>query len=426
MRDILKMSHRELKKLKVVEQAIAGEVRQREAAEILELSVRQIKRLVRRVRMKGCEGVIHGGRDRPSNNRFQENEKEKVLSLCREKYHGFGPTLASEKLLEINQVEVSRETLRGWLGFAEIEYPRRKKRPHRQWRERKAHCGEMIQMDGSRHAWFEKRGPECTLMGYVDDATGRVFARFYSYEGTVPALDSFRRYISAHGIPLSVYLDRHTTYKAVSKPTIEDELNDRQPLSQFARAVEELGVRVIHAYSPQAKGRIERLFGTFQDRMIKEMRLQGISNMKDGNNFLEKYLPIFNRRFGRPSKSVTDLHRPSPGYPALLQTLCVRTERTVRNDGTIFHECRHYQLLGRICLRKIMVEERLNGHMVIRGKGREIEYREINGKPKPKERDVPTGIRIGGILLDVVVAAEGKIEKFRAPMGAVHEGRQTF
>ena len=192
--------------------------------------------------------------------------RDRVIRLYRAQYQDFGPTLASEKLLEREGVGISDETLRTWLIETGDWKKSRKGRQHRQWRERKHHDGEMVQIDGSHHGWFEDRGPGCVLMGYIDDATGKVFARFYDYEGSLPAMDSFKGYSKKYGLPMKVYLDKHTTYKSTAKQTIQDELDQVEPLSQFERALKELGVEVLHAHSPQAKGRIERLFRTLQDR----------------------------------------------------------------------------------------------------------------------------------------------------------------
>ena len=274
--DMIMARQGELRRLHVIHKVLEGIVKQVEAAEILSLSGRQIRRIVKRIRSEGSRGIIHRSRGKPSNRRISGKIKEKVINLYRSQYRDFGPTLASEKLLERDGIRINDETLRIWiLGTGDWKKTRRRRR-HRQWRERKQHAGEMVQMDGSHHDWFEGRGPWCVLMGYIDDATGRVFGRFYDYEGTIPAMDSFKRYIKKYGLPLSVYLDKYKTYKSTAKPTIEDELNGWEPLSDFERALRELGVEVKHANSPQAKGRIERLFGTLQDRLVKEMRLRGI------------------------------------------------------------------------------------------------------------------------------------------------------
>jgi len=295
--DMIMARQGELKRLHVIQKVLERVIKQVEAAEILSLSGRQIRRIVKRIRREGSRGIIHRSRGRPSNRRISHKLKEKVINFYRTQYKDFGPTLASEKLLERNGIQISDETLRMWLLETGDWRKTRRHRRHRQWRERKHHCGEMVQMDGSHHDWFEGRGAWCVLMGYIDDATGRVFGRFYDYEGTIPAMDSFKRYIKKYGLPLSVYLDKYKTYKSTAKPSIQDELNDVEPLSDFERALRELGVEVKHANSPQAKGRIERLFGTLQDRLVKEMRLRGIRTLEEANAFLEEYLPIYNRRF---------------------------------------------------------------------------------------------------------------------------------
>jgi transposase-like protein len=262
--DMIMARQGELKRLHVVQKVLERVIRQVEAAEILSLSSRQIRRIVKRIRIEGDKGIIHKSRGRPSNRRIAGKIRDKVIQLYRRQYAGFGPTLASEKLLERDGIGVNDETLQKWLIETGDWKKTRKRREHRQWRERKHHEGEMVQMDGSHHDWFEWRGPWCVLMGYIDDATGRVFGRFYGYEGTIPAMDSFKRYIKKHGLPLSVYLDKYKTYKSTAKPTLEDELNDREPLSDFERALRELGVEVRHANSPQAKGGLSDFSGRFK------------------------------------------------------------------------------------------------------------------------------------------------------------------
>src|SRR5512136_3015317 len=229
--DIIMMHQREVKRLHVIQKVLERVIKQVEAAEILSLSGRQIGRIVKRIRREGDRGIVHQSRGRPSNRRMADKVKDKVIRLYRAQYKDFGPTLASEKLLERDGVRISDETLRGWLMETGDWKKARKSRRHRQWRERKGHRGEMVQIDGSHHAWFEDRGAECVLMGYIDDATGKVFARFYEYEGTIPAMDSFKRYIRKYGLPLSVYLDKYKTYKSTAKPSLEDEFNDEEPLS---------------------------------------------------------------------------------------------------------------------------------------------------------------------------------------------------
>ena len=378
------MSQEELKRLSVIHKAIDGGITQAEAGEILNISDRQIRRIVTRVEEEGDKGVIHRSRGQPSHNAIDIRIKKRALKLCRAVYEGFGPTLASEKLFERDKIGISRETLRQWLKHEDMPYGDRKKRPHRRWRERKEHFGQMVQMDGSHHDWFEGRGPSCVLMGYIDDATGIPFAKFCPYEGSLTAMDSFKGYIRKRGIPLSVYLDKHSTYKAAGKRTIEDELNNIDPLSQFGRALDELGVELIYANSPQAKGRIERLFETFQDRVIKEMRLRKISSAEAANKFMECYLPVFAKRFGVPAAKEGDLHRPLPKGVDLDRILCVKTQRTLNNDFTIAHDKKLYQILDNTTAKKIIVEERIDGSMITRYKDTALRFKEITNRPSKK------------------------------------------
>jgi hypothetical protein len=386
--DMVMVRQGELKRLHVIQKVLERVIKQVEAAEILSLSGRQIRRIVKRIRREGDRGIVHQSRGRPSNRRTPDKVKSKVIRLYRAQYKDFGPTLASEKLLERDRIEISDETLRKWLLEAGDWKKRRKARGHRQWRERKSHTGEMLQMDGSHHDWFEGRGPRCVLMGYIDDATGKVFARFYDYEGTVPAMDSFKRYIKKSGIPMKVYLDKHTTYKSTAKPTIQDELDQVEPLSQFERALKELGVEVLHAHSPQAKGRIERLFGTLQDRLVKEMRLRGIRALEEANQFLEDYLPLYNRRFSVCPKEGDNFHRPLPRGLALDTILCIKTERSLRNDFTVAHNKKLYQIEETIRASKVMVQQRVDGSMIMTHKGGALRFKEIIERPTREKTQV--------------------------------------
>jgi transposase InsO family protein len=386
--DMIMASQEELRRLHVIRKVQEKVIRQVKAGEILSLSVRQIRRMVKRVRGEGDRGVIHRSRGRSSNRAFPGKNKDRVIELYREKYEGFGPTLAAEKLLEGDRIELSEETLRGWLIESGDWKKSRKRRGHRQWRERKEHCGEMVQMDGSHHDWLEGRGPACVLMGYIDDATGRGFGRFYEYEGTLPAMDSFRRYIQRYGIPLKVYLDKHTTYKSNGKPTLEEELAGIEPLREFERALKELGVEVIHAHSPQAKGRIERFFGTLQDRLVKEMRLRGIKSIEEANLFLEEYWSEFNRKFAVDPKEKEDLHRPVPRGLKLDDVLCIKVKRALRNDFTVAYNRRLYQVEDSIRASNVMVHEGLDSSIRLKYKGRLLKIREIASRP-PAERNEP-------------------------------------
>ncbi len=381
--DIVTMSVKELKKLKVLHSVLDKRFTQKAAAVKLDISERQVRRLVKSVREFGDKGVIHRGRGRPSNRRYSEQFKAEVLKFYEKKYPDFGPTLASEKLLELDGIKVNHETLRQWLMSSGLWKKKRKHRVHRRWRTRKACFGEMVQMDGSHHAWLEDRGPELVLMGYIDDATNNVYCRFYDYEGTLPAMDSFKRYVRKYGLPLSIYLDKHSTYKSNRRLTIDEELAGvSQPMSQFERALDELGVDVIHAHSPQAKGRIERLFKTLQDRLVKEMRLAGVNTVEEANASLSEYLRTYNRKFRRIPFNKTDVHVKLKRGFNLDRSLCVRTTRTVRNDNTIAHNSKLYQIKERVLSRKVIVEERVNGSLHICRDGVSLKYKEITNRPK--------------------------------------------
>lgn len=381
-KDILRMSRKESRRLYVIRKVVDGEIKQVEAAEMLSMSTRQIRRIVERIIEEGDEGVIHKLRGKESNRKAACKVKNKIIGLYRKKYEGFGPTLAAEKLFDLDGIIISDETLRLWLIESGDWKKKNKRVCHRRWRERKAHRGEMVQIDGSHHDWFEGRGPKCVLMGYIDDATGEVFAGFYEYEGTIPAMDSFMRYVEKNGIPLSVYLDRHGAYKSSGREVLG---NDEEFLSQFERAMKELGVKVIHAYSPQAKGRIERLFGTFQDRVVKEMRLKGIKSITEANAFLEDYLPTYNSRFTVEPRERSDMHRQVPEGKKLKGILCLKTERSLNNDFTVAYNNKFYQIEDKIKAKKVIVEERLDGTMAITHEGAVLIFKELPERPKKKK-----------------------------------------
>jgi hypothetical protein len=385
-RDIIIMRQKELKRLHVIHKIMEGELTQVEAAEILTLSERQIGRIVKRIREEGDKGIQHRSRGKESRRRLPKRLKDRVVELYLQRYKGFGPTFTAEKLFEIDAIDLSKETVRKWLIEAGQWQRGRKPRTHRQWRERKWHCGEMVQMDGSHHDWFEGRRPKCVLMGYIDDATGRIFCWFYEYEGTIPAMDSFKRYIRAYGIPISVYFDKHTTYKSTAEPSIEDEINGTEPLSEFGRALRELGVNLIYAHSPQAKGRVERMFNTLQDRLVKEMTLRGINTIEGANTFLKSYLSSHNKRFAVKPKEQNGLHRDIPKGLNLDKILCIRTERTLRNDSTIAHNGKLYQIQEAVKSKKVLVQERVNGTMLITHNDVSLKFKEITTRPEKQQK----------------------------------------
>lgn len=381
-KDIIIMKCKELKRLHVIQKAINKGIEQKDASGILKICERQVRRIVKRIREEGEEGIIHRSRGRRAHNATDEKIKTKVLRLCETKYNGFGPTLVSEKLFENEKIKKSDETLRKWLITAGLWQQKRKKRKHRKWRERKSYRGEMVQMDGSHHDWLEGRGPRLVLMGYIDDADNKAYGRFYEYEGTIPAMDSFKRYIRKNGLPQSVYFDNHTTYKSPRKATIEEELENRDPMSQFERALSELDVHFIHAKSAPAKGRVERLFRTLQDRLVKELRLANAKTLEEANKVLYNFLPKFNKRFSIKPHKKESLYRPIPKGLDLDKILCKQTRHVLRNDFTVAHDKKLYQVLDRTSAREVEVQERVNGQMLIVHKGQRLKYKEIIQRPK--------------------------------------------
>jgi transposase-like protein len=378
----------EFKRLELIKKAITKQLTQLEASNFLGLSLRQVQRLIKRVRELGNKGIIHKNRGKSNCRRIKDVIKAKVLRVYGSRYKDFGATLASEKLLKYEGIKLSRETLRKWLRQEGYEAARRRKRKHRSRRERKEYYGQMIQMDGSHHDWLEGRGPRMVLMGYIDDATNRIYGRFYEYEGTIPAMDSFKRYCLKYGVPQSVYLDCHSTYKASARDTwYHDNYGYGTGLSEFERALKELKVEVIHAYSPQAKGRVERLFRTLQDRLVKDLRLAHAKDKEQANEVLRQYLIEHNRRYLKEPVRNANLHRRSPSAEELDNMLCKKKEHPLRKDFTIVHDRKLYQIDEWTSVNHIEVRELVDGSMRMMGRGRSLKFKAIADRPiKIKKR----------------------------------------
>jgi Homeodomain-like domain len=387
-KDILMMSREEVQRYQIVRKVLDKIINQQEAAEYLRRSDRQVRRIVRRVRAEGESGVIHKLRGNAGCHRIKAKIRERILELYRRQYEGFGPLLASEKMRERDGVKVNDETLRLWLiqeGHWQIT--RHRKPKERSWRARKEHLGEMVQMDGSQHDWLEGRGERLVLMGYIDDATGRFYGKFYEFEGTMSALGSLKEYIKRYGIPKSIYLDKHSTYKYNRPQRYKDwPFRDKEELTQFGRACKQLGIELIYANSPQAKGRVERVFGTHQDRLVKELRLAGAKTCAMANQVLKDYLPRFNQKFEVPAKEGGDLHRPVDERIDLDEILSIQSERVLRNDRTVMHQNRWYQILTKTRAERVQVCEYLNGRMAIKHGSHRLDYKPIEG---PQQKVVP-------------------------------------
>jgi transposase len=390
---MLEMSEKERERLRVMDLVKGLRIKLKKAAELIGVSYRQSKRIYRRYRDEGDKGLVHRSRGRVSNRRKDPMIREKVLERYRERYGGFGPTLASEKLEE-EGYKVHDETLRLWLLEEGLWQKKRKRRRHRRWRERKEHRGEMVQMDGSPHDWFEGRGEEAVLMDMVDDATGNTFARFHEGETTRAAMLTFWGYIDRYGIPLSLYVDKDTIYVINRGTTVKEHLTGERPLTQFGRAMQQLGVKIIAANSAQAKGRVERKHRVHQDRLIKEMRLEGIRTREAGNTFLDGgFLKDINDRFAVAPASDINLHRPVPEGLDMRTVFCFEEERGIDNDWTvrwnklIFQIRRENKVLPP-ARKKVMVQEWLDGSIHIFYRGEEVASEKIARKPAREKKPV--------------------------------------
>mgnify|MGYP003507145747 CR=1 FL=1 len=308
MDELLTMSKRELTRLEVMQRLKEKRLTQKEAAQLLGISTRQVKRLWRAYQEKGAKGLVSGRRGRPSNNRLEAGVTQRALALIQEKYADFGPTLAHEKLIEVHKLALSRESVRRIMIAEGIWKPKRAKQPPlHQMRERRACFGELVQIDGSDHKWFEDRGPRCSLLVYVDDATGQLLELwFVPHESFFGYCEASRHYFERCGKPVAFYSDKHGIFRVNSEQTI----GLGNGMTQFGRAMQELDVQIICANSPQAKGRVERANQTLQDRLVKELRLRGISDLAAANAYLPEFRDDYNRRFAVAPRSTHDAHRP--------------------------------------------------------------------------------------------------------------------
>ena len=324
----LLLSRKERSWVEVLVKVRAKQLSQRAAAELLGMSYRQLQRIYVRYVAGGPEGLVHRLRTQVSNHGIDLKRRERIVELYQSKYHDFGPTLAAEYLLREDQERVSEETLRRWLIAAGLWQAKRRGGRHRQWRERRAHWGELLQMDGSNHDWFEGRRDKASLLVMIDDATNWTHAKFFESESTAAAMQVFWEYVGYYGLPRALYVDRAAIYITTRDATTDEALRNTEPLTQFGRAMQSLGVELICAHSPQAKGRVERRHRVFQDRLVKELRLKKISDLDAANRFLEEeFLEQMNAKFSVMAREPTDLHRSLPRGVKLAHVLCYQEAR---------------------------------------------------------------------------------------------------
>ena len=390
--ETITMTQKDLLRYNVISKLIDGHVNGSEAAKQLNLCVRQVKRLKAKVKKHGARGIIHGSRGKSSNRRLAKEIIKKIEKIVKEMYYDFGPTFASEKLSDNHQIKISKEKLRQLMTEWKLwkPKPRKENKEYRSWRPRKEYYGEMEQFDGSYHDWFEGRSEECCLLASIDDATGKITKlKFVDWEGVKPAYIFWREYIKTHGKPLKIYLDRHSTYKINAKSLFDDP----EALTQFERAMRDLNTEVIHAHSPQAKGRAERLFGTLQDRLVKELRLAGISTIEAANKFVEEeFIPKYNQKFAVLPQKKGNLHKPLNKFEKdnLDKIFSIQDTRTINNDFTIRFKGKWYQLLETqptlVCRKdKVLIEERLDNSTFISLRNKYLNYIVLPQRPEKVE-----------------------------------------
>lgn len=388
--DRIPMSQKERDVLKIVHGVLHGERTQAQAARLLRLSTRQVRRIQRRLEAHGDQAIVHGLRGQPSNHRCAASFRRQVLQTYRRLYADFGPTFASEKLA-LHGLEVCPQTLRRWLLAEGLWQRRRRRDPHRCRRPRRSCFGELVQLDASIHDWLEGRGEELVLLSMIDDATSRILACFYPAGTTEAHMDLLGRWLRRYGRPVALYTDRHSIFEPQDKGCA---LPDG--VTQFGRALQELDIELIRAHSPQAKGRVERSFGTAQDRWVKELRLAGVTTCAGANALLAQLLPEHNRRFSKSAQRPTDAHRPlGPGHN-LAAILSIQEQRVVANDYTIRFRNRFYQLLPPVYPGerggRVVIEQRLDGTLALRFGGQYLKYQEVpvrrcpgGSAPRPPE-----------------------------------------
>lgn len=375
------MSKKEINRYDIIKRLLRKEINGSEAARLLNFTTRHIRRLKSRVKELGAAGLVHRGRGQRGNRALSDDERAKIIRLLRERYSDFKPTFAGEQLARRHKINRDPKTIRQIMIDEGLWQPKSRPAPGavRQWRERKAHFGEMEQFDGSYEHWFEDRSPECCLLAAIDDASGTITkAQFAQDEGVLPVFAFWKGYVREHGKPHSIYLDKLSTYK------LSDDLakTNHDALSQFERAMTDLSIKPISANSPQAKGRIERLFGTLQDRLIKELRLANISTIENANRFLAAdFIPRFNRQFGVEPRLNANLHtKLSAREQVVLDSVFSRhTPRIVRNDFTVSYNKQWRQLTAgqpvTVCKQdRVIIEEHRTGEIKIRYKNRYLAY----------------------------------------------------
>ena len=380
------MSRKERERLVIFDRVKSRLMDRTQAAQVLGISLRQMHRQYVRWRDEGAAGLLHRSRGRASPRCWDAAEKTLAMELYKEHYRGFGPTLFAEKLAEVHGIWPSHDTTRRWLKEAGLLETTRRGRRSRRRRERKACFGEMVQMDGSPHDWFEGRGPRCVLMTVIDDATGRRRGKFFEAETTEAAMTTLGLWCERFGVPQSLYVDRHGIYRSDRDPTAEELAAGRRPVTQFGRAMKELDVKLILARSPQAKGRVERSNGVMQDRLVKDLRLAKLDTIEAANAWLEGggFWESIDEKFAVEAAQETDAHRPV--VVKLADVLCVKEKRSVGLDGCVQWSGRVLQLHEPGKLKAVEVWQRADGSLELLGDGRRLTWTQLDPATRQAER----------------------------------------
>lgn len=397
---LVTMSERDLQRIEVLSKVSAGRMTMVSAAHVLDLSERQVRRLLERMQTGGAASIRHRAIGRPSNNRITDGVRDYAVTLVRERYADFGPTLAAEKLAECDGLCVSRETLRRWMVDAGIWLSRKQRRRFHQPRIRRKAYGELVQIDGSEHRWFEDRGPPCSLLVFVDDATGRLMQlRFVRSESAFTYFEALEHYLKHHGAPFAFYSDKHAVFRVAKK-----DARGGQGMTQFGRALCELNIEILCANSSQAKGRVERMNRTLQDRLVKELRLAGIDNMEAGNAFLPGFMEDYNTRFAITPARPDDLHRPMNLTPdRLAEILCKREQRYVGAQLTFSFERQRIMLeetdiTRGLVGRYVETYAYADGRLDVRWKGHSLPYRVFDKDQRVTHAAITENKRLGDML----------------------------
>ena len=413
MADILSMSKRELTRTEIMQRLLDHRLKQAQAASMLAISVRHLKRLLRAYRTDGAAALISKRRGRPGNHRLPQNLTDQALELIRAKYADFGPTLAHEKLTELHHLKLSVESLRQLMIAAGLWQPRRGKAPRiHQSRARRSCLGELCQIDGSPHDWFEGRARRCTLLVFIDDATSRLMQlRFVESETTFSYFEATGQYLRRHGKPRAFYSDKY----AVFRPTKAEALSG-QGLTQFGRAMQELGIEIICANTPQAKGRVERANKTLQDRLVKELRLQGISTIAAGNQLLPGFLADYNARFGKEPHNPKNLHRPLSADDDLADVFAWREERTISNNLTLQYDkvvflIEPNEFTRELRRKRVTVVDYPDGRLAIRYRGLDLPYTTFDKLRQVSQATIVENKHLGAVLSHI---REQQIERAEA------------